>query len=512
MTSLTVSTSFHAPAQLDVDIVVAAVRLGADGPQLVGHPSLAYLQEQLVTLGATGKADELLRVAYLDGSRAGVALVGIGKAVTPDSARRAAGSAVRQLAGASSLALAFGLDDPAHVHAMVEGASIAAYSFTNYRHKTAAAVKAPVAAVTLCLTETEAQGTTQGTTSGATATVTAESIERIRIIAEQVALVRDLTNRSGGDLFPQALADAAVAAAEGAGGAVTVEVWDEKRLLAEGCGGIAGVGQGSSRPPRLVKVSYAPQGAKKHVALVGKGITYDTGGYSLKPAEAMSGMQNDMGGAAVVLGLVLTAARLQVPVRLTAWLCVAENMISSTAIRVNDVLTIRGGTTVEVLNTDAEGRLVMADGLVLASEEHPDALIDVATLTGAAIVALGRRTVGVMGDEALAGAIVAAGELTGEAHWHMPLPEELRGNLDSRFADMANVKVGNRDGGMLVAGIFLREFVGTLADGVTKIPWAHLDIAGAAVNEGPAYGYLAEGATGASLRTLLAAIEHRFVA
>jgi leucyl aminopeptidase len=223
-------------------------------------------------------------------------------------------------------------------------------------------------------------------------------------------------------------------------------------------------------------------------------------------------MQNDMGGAAVVLGLVLTAARLQVPVRLTAWLCIAENMISSTAIRVNDILTIRGGTTVEVLNTDAEGRLVMADGLVLASEEHPDALIDVATLTGAAIVALGRRTVGVMGDEALAGAIVAAGELTGEAHWHMPLPEELRGNLDSRFADMANVKVGNRDGGMLVAGIFLREFVGTLADGVTKIPWAHLDIAGAAVNEGPAYGYLAEGATGASLRTLLAAIEHRFVA
>jgi leucyl aminopeptidase len=498
MTSLTVSTSFHAPAQLDVDIVVAAVRLGADGPQLVGHPSLAHLQHQLVTLGATGKADQLVRVAHLDGSRASVALVGIGKAVTPDSARRAAGSAVRQLAGASSLALAFGLDDAAHVHAMVEGASIAAYSFTNYRQKTAASVKAPVAAVTVCLAEA--------------VTVTAESIERIRIIADQVALVRDLTNRSGGDLFPQALADAAVAAAAGAGEAVTVEVWDEKRLLAEGCGGISGVGQGSSRPPRLVKVSYAPQGAEKHVALVGKGITYDTGGYSLKPAEAMSGMQNDMGGAAVVLGLVLTAARLQVPVRLTAWLCIAENMISSTAIRVNDVLTIRGGTTVEVLNTDAEGRLVMADGLVLASEEHPDALIDVATLTGAAIVALGRRTVGVMGDEALAGAIVAAGELTGEAHWHMPLPEELRGNLDSRFADMANVKVGNRDGGMLVAGIFLREFVGTLADGVTKIPWAHLDIAGAAVNEGPAYGYLAEGATGASLRTLLAAIEHRFVA
>lgn len=493
MTSLSVTTSPAAPASLDVDVVVVASRIGDNGPELVAHSSLSALLAPLTAIGMTGKADELVRLPALDGSRASVAVVGLGKELSATTARRAAGSAVRQLAGAESIALAFGIDDETHVHAMIEGASIAAYSFTDYRAKTVAALKAPVRAVTVCTT----------------AAVSAEAIERIRVIADHVALVRDLTNRSGGDLYPQSFADAAIEAAAGA--PVTVEVWDEKKLAAEGCGGIIGIGQGSSRPPRLVTVSYAPAGAEKHVALVGKGITYDTGGISLKPAEAMNGMQNDMGGAAVALGLVLTAARLGLPVRLTAYLCMAENLVSSTAIRVNDILTIRGGTTVEVMNTDAEGRLVMADGLVLASETHPDAIIDVATLTGAAIVSLGRRTVGVMGDADLVGEIVAAGEQTGEPHWHMPLPEELRSQLDSRFADMANLKVGSRDGGMLVAGIFLKEFVGAGADG-TQIPWAHLDIAGAAVNEGPAYGFLAEGATGVSLRTLLTALEARFIA
>ena len=492
MSSLTVTTSAAAPASLDVDVVVIAARAGKDGPELVAHPDLAGLLPALTAVGLTGKADELVRLPSIEGSRASFAVVGLGAELTADTARRAAGAAVRQLAGTGSVALALGLDDESRVHAMVEGAMLAAYSFTDYRAKTASKVKAPVAAVTVC---------TQ-------ASVPDAALERIRVITDHVALVRDLTNRSGGDLYPQSFADAATEAAKGA--PVTVEVWDEKKLAAEGCGGIIGIGQGSSRPPRLVKVSYAPAGATKHVGLVGKGITYDTGGISVKPADAMNGMQNDMGGAAVLLGLILTAARLGLPVRLTAYLCMAENLISSTAIRVNDILTMRGGTTVEVMNTDAEGRLVMADGMVLASEENPDAIIDVATLTGAAIVSLGRRTVGVMGDDELAGAVVAAGRETGEPHWHMPLPEELRSQLDSRFADMTNLKPGNRDGGMLVAGIFLREFVGTRADGST-IPWAHLDIAGAAVNEGPAYGYLDAGATGVSVRTLLTVLEKHFV-
>lgn len=493
MSSLTVTTSAAAPASLDVDVVVIAARAGKDGPELLAHPDLSGLLPALTAIGLTGKADELVRLPSLEGSRASVAVVGIGAELTVDAARRAAGSAVRQLAGTGSIALAFGLDDAQHVHAMIEGASLAAYSFTDYRSTTKAKMKAPVGAVTVCTA----------------ASVPAETLERIRLVADHVALVRDLTNRSGADIYPQSFADAAVEAAKGA--PITIEVWDEKKLAAEGCGGIIGVGQGSSRPPRLVKVTYAPAGASKHVGLVGKGITYDTGGISVKPAEAMNGMHNDMGGAAVLLGVVLTAARLGLPVRLTAYLCMSENLISSTAIRVNDILTMRGGTTVEVMNTDAEGRLVMADGLVLASEDNPDAIIDVATLTGAAIVSLGRRTVGVMGDDELAGAIVAAGAQTGEPHWHMPLPEELRSQLDSRFADMVNMKPGNRDGGMLVAGIFLREFVGTRADG-SKIPWAHLDIAGAAVNEGPAYGYLDAGATGVSVRTLLTVLEQHYAA
>ncbi|MDX2025862.1 M17 family peptidase N-terminal domain-containing protein, partial [Microcella sp.] len=224
MTSLTVTTSPAAPSTLDVDVVVVAARQGADGAELVAHSSLAGLHDQLAAIGYTGKADELVRLPALEGSRASVAVVGLGATLSADAARRAAGSAVRQLAGTGSIALAFGLDDEADVHAMMEGASLAAYSFTDYRAKTASKVKAPVGAVTVCTT----------------AAVSAESMERIRIVAEHIALVRDLTNRSGGDLYPQSFADAAIAAAKGA--PVTVEVWDEKKLAAEGCGGIIGIG------------------------------------------------------------------------------------------------------------------------------------------------------------------------------------------------------------------------------------------------------------------------------
>ncbi|MGY6497465.1 MAG: leucyl aminopeptidase [Microcella sp.] len=490
MNGLTVSQHHDAFETVTADAVVVIARVSDSGPVLIADPAIGDVSSVLTELGFSGKADEVVRLPSRSGAGT-IVVAGLGDEVSATSVRGAVGTAIRQLAGRARVALALGQVDLELLMAAVEGAHLAAYAFTPYRAKSADAVKAPVAEVVVV----------------STATIDDEALTRIRTVAENIHLVRDLTNRSGGDLYPQALADAVVEAA--AGTSLQVEVWDEVRLAAEGCGGILGVGQGSSRPPRLIKISYAPDGVDHHIALVGKGITYDTGGYSLKPAEAMVSMQNDMGGAAVVFGLVRAAAQLALPVRLTAWLCVSENLVSSTAIRPNDILTIRGGTTVEVMNTDAEGRLVMADGLVLASEEHPDAIIDVATLTGAAIVALGRRTVGVMGDRELVGGIVEAGEATGEPHWAMPLPAELRSQLDSRFADMTNLKVGNRDGGMLVAAIFLREFVGTTADGASTIPWAHLDIAGAAVNEGPAYGYLAEGATGVSVRTLLHAIEQR---
>jgi leucyl aminopeptidase len=278
---------------------------------------------------------------------------------------------------------------------------------------------------------------------------------------------------------------------------VTVDVLDERALRRRGFGGILGVGQGSANPPRLVKVSYAGGGdAAPHLAIVGKGITFDSGGLSLKPAHSMITMKCDMGGAAAVLGAVQAIAAMGLPLRVTGWMPLAENMPSGTATRPSDVLTIYGGRTVEVLNTDAEGRLVLADAIVAACEERPDVLLDTATLTGAQIVALGTRTSAVMStSDALRSSVVAAAVDVGEAMWPMPLPEELRKSMDSQVADIANM--GDRYGGMLVAGLFLREFVG---DG---IPWAHLDIAGPAFNEADAYGYTPKGGTGASVRTLV---------
>jgi leucyl aminopeptidase len=493
MASPQLSIATTSALTLPVEVIVIGATSGKDGPTLVADdafvPASAGILANLVALGFTGRPDELLRLPATGGTSVPLAVIGLGSEVSAHSLRRAAGSAVRQLAGHAAVGLAFGITDHEQLLAIAEGAGLGSYSFTKYRVKSVAKAKTPVSSILIA----------------STTAVDPIALRNLSAVDSSIRLVRDLINTTGGDMFPDALAQVAVTLT--AGTAVTAEVWDEKRLAAEDCGGILGVGQGSSRPPRLVKLSYFPAGATKHVALVGKGITYDTGGYSLKPAEAMLGMHSDMSGAATLLGLMLAAAETSVEVRLTAWLCIAENLVSGTAIRPNDVLTIRGGTTVEVLNTDAEGRLVMADGLVLASEEHPDAVIDIATLTGAQVIALGNRTVGVMGDDSLVARIVEAGAAVGEPHWAMPLPEELRPNLDSRFADIANVMPGNRAAGMLMAGVFLREFVGTGADGETTIPWAHLDIAGPAVNDGGAYGYLSPGATAVSLRTLLATLK-----
>jgi leucyl aminopeptidase len=317
---------------------------------------------------------------------------------------------------------------------------------------------------------------------------------------EAVSIVRDLVTEVPNILSPEELARRVVELTKGT--TLTAEVLDEKALEKGGFGGILGIGAGSSRPPRLVVVRYAPKGAKRHVALVGKGITFDTGGLSIKPAQSMVGMKYDMTGAATAFAVTRAVAQLEVPIAVTAWLCIAENMPSGTAIRPNDVVTIRGGKTVEVTNTDAEGRVVLADGLVAASEEFPDAIIDIATLTGAARVALGDRIAGVMGDESLTGIINRASSLAGEETWTMPLPEYLLPILASDVADIANAKVGNTAGGMLIGGTFLREFVGKSKTG-EPIPWAHLDIAGPANNSASAYGFVPKGATGTMVRTLI---------
>ena len=323
----------------------------------------------------------------------------------------------------------------------------------------------------------------------------AEAVRRAEVLATAVALVRDLVNTGPSDLVPASFAARAEEIAAEAGLGITV--LEEQALAEGGYGGILGVGQGSVHPPRLVRLEYAPAQASKVLVLAGKGITFDSGGLSLKPAKAMETMKSDMGGAAAVLAAMQAIAALGLPVRVVGYLPLAENMPSGTAQRPSDVLTIYGGTTVEVLNTDAEGRLVLADALARAGADSPDVLVDVATLTGAQVVALGTRVAGVMAnDDALRDAVVDAAGRAGEAMWPMPLPEELRKGLESSVADLTNV-APDRNGGMLVAGLFLREFV------PPGVRWAHLDIAGPSFNDGPPHGYTPKGGTGAATRTLV---------
>ena len=255
----------------------------------------------------------------------------------------------------------------------------------------------------------------------------------------------------------------------------------------------------------MLHLSYSPAKAKKRFAFVGKGITFDTGGLALKPANGMEAMKADMSGAAAVVAAIFAIAQLKLPIAIDAWAPLAENMVSDTATRPSDVITIYGGKTVEVLNPDAEGRLVLADALIKAAEVGKkagglDAIIDVATLTGAQVVALGSRTSAVMtNDENFSGQFLTAANIAGESFWPMPLPVELRASLDSPIADLANI--GDRMGGMLVAGLFLKEFIDP------KTPWLHLDIAGPAFNEKTAHGYTPVGGTGIALRSLLCLAE-----
>ncbi|HVX69382.1 MAG TPA: leucyl aminopeptidase [Mycobacteriales bacterium] len=488
------STPLH---QVAADaLIIGVARKGrslvaAPGAETVDKALKKRLESALQALGATGKAGEVTRLATL-GATAAPTVVAVGLGDAPgrgetydaETIRRAAGAAARALAGAKRVATSLnavnGDGSLADLRAASEGLALGGYAFRAYRHASKAEHRAGIAAASLVVTDAKDKD--------AKAT-----IDRAAVIGEAVERCRDLVNTPASDLHPADLAAAAVELCGGAG--CNVEVLDEKALAAGGFGGILGVGQGAEHPPRLVRVEHAG-GTGPAVHLVGKGITFDTGGLSLKPSTAMEWMKADMGGAASVIATMWALAKLRVPVNVVGWLAIAENMPSGTAIRPSDVLTMYGGKTVEVLNTDAEGRLVMADAIVRASEEKPAAIVDIATLTGAALVALGSRLYAVMGnDEDLGAEIRAAAGSAGEQCWPMPLPDELRKSLDSDIADISNM--GDRFGGMLVAGLFLRDFV------PGGIPWAHLDVAGPAWNEGEAFGYTPKGGTGVPVRTLV---------
>ncbi|GAA3578627.1 leucyl aminopeptidase [Amycolatopsis ultiminotia] len=472
------------------DVVVIGTVQGEDGPALAPGAGVAdaafdgKLVEVLATLGATGKAEEIVKLPTLGKLRAGVVLaVGLGKekdgTVTAEQVRRAAGAASRALAGTDRAFVTLSALD---LQAAVEGTVLGTYAFTEYRSEKG---DGPLARVDFVSPDEGAPREHKATLKAATS------------IAESVIIARDLINTPPNDLFPASFADRAKKLAEANG--LDFEVLDEKVLKRKGFGGILGVGGGSTRPPRLLRVGWKPAKAGKKVALVGKGITFDSGGISLKPAAGMDDMTSDMSGAAAVLASVVLAAKLKYPLEVTAHIPLAENLPSGSAYRPGDVLTMYGGKTVEVLNTDAEGRLVLADAIVRAAEENPDYLIETATLTGAQVVALGNRTAGVMGSDEFRDRVAGIMQATGEGGWAMPLPDELRGDLDSRLADLANV-TGHRWGGMLAAGIFLREFV---AEG---LPWAHIDVAGPAFHKGGPYGYTAKGGTGVPVRSIAAVL------
>jgi leucyl aminopeptidase len=490
---LTVSTADARSAAADALII--GVTESPDGP-VPAHGSEdtdaalgGTLAATLAALGATGKQDELTKIASAGAVAAPlIVAVGLGQADQGgergrlESLRRAAGTAVRALAGPthssarpapSSIALSLPARDEAETEAVALGALLGRYSFTRYR-SSADGVAAPDLIVLSSV----------GAAAG-----------RAQELADAMILVRDLVNTSPADLYPETFAAEAQRVAVAAG--LEIEVLDHVALAGGGYGGITAVGQGSVHPPRLVRLAYRHPEATKTVVFAGKGITFDSGGLSLKPPKAMEAMKSDMSGAAAVLGALQAIAALKPVVNVVGYLAMAENMPGGGAQRPSDVITIFGGKTVEVLNTDAEGRLVLADALARSAEDAPDLLIDVATLTGAQLVALGPRIAGVMGsDDEVAAAIAEAARKAGEQAWPMPLPPELRKGLDSAVADLANV-AGERFGGMLVAGLFLKEFV---PDGVR---WAHVDIAGPAFHEGEPYGYTPKGGTGAAVRMLV---------
>ncbi|MCL2788003.1 MAG: leucyl aminopeptidase [Micrococcales bacterium] len=490
MTSLTL---FPGPyASVAADAIILPMEAGPSGPRLADAESwpkdaAQYLTSALAAVGATGKPGELVKLPAPDGFRARAVIVcGLpetkakpGDPTTPDQAealRRAAGEATRAAEGYEAVALAFPASDDHEVGAIGVGAWLGTYRFDAFR-----TTKKPALPTRLIIAGPAAKIPRAN-----------DALARASVICEQVTNGRDLVNTPANKLNPALVAERVKELAKPVG--ATVEVLDEEALAAGGYGGILAVGQGSINPPRLVKVSWKPPKVAYTLALVGKGITFDSGGLSLKPPKAQETMKCDMAGAATVLGAVLAAARFKLPIAVTAWLALAENMPSGKAQRPGDIITMLDGTTVEVLNTDAEGRLVLADAIVAARRDGADAIIDVATLTGNQVAALGERIAGVMGDSELREKVLAASRDVGEPLWPMPLPAPMKSELDSSIADVKNIAGPNA--GMLTAGLFLERFAG-------KTPWVHIDIAGPAFNTTKPYGHVPEAGTGWGIRTLI---------
>jgi leucyl aminopeptidase len=490
MTSYTLRTA--SPAKTRCDAVVVGVVQTDNGAEIArGGEDVAKaygrsLRPLLSTLGVTGKVGEVVKVPTSGTlSSALLVLVGLGKTPTPVAVRRAAGDAARAVTNAASVSIALPADSVELVRAVAEGYELGGYTFTAYKKEGAKGTPGEVVVLSPVARKKEVVA----------------AFEEAHVVARAVATTRDWVNTPPGDLTPPIFADTVAEATreltKGRGAPkVSIRVLDEKELAELGCGGILGVGAGSSAPPRMVELTYTPKGAKRHLGLVGKGITFDSGGLTIKPAQGMGDMKSDMAGAAAIVQATFAIATLGLPVRISAFVPMAENMVSGSSVRPGDVLSMYGGTTVEVLNTDAEGRLILADALVRATEQKPDVILDVATLTGHMVVALGDRITGVLGSEEVVDSVLAAASTAGEEMWPMPIPESMDERIkSSKIADLAQHD-WTRWGGGLFAAAFLREFTAGL-------PWAHLDIAGPSFNTGSAWGHVTPGGTGAAVATLV---------
>lgn len=471
------------------DLVVIGVCTGKGGalvPAPGGEPvATAYgrgFGPLLASMGFAGAFGETARIpsaGHLNAAQ--LLVVGLGErdALTTEKVRRAAGVAARSVGNVASVAVALPAVDPEHIRAVTDGFASGLYRFAGYATKPA---RSGVAEVVI-LSEAARR-------SDATA-----ALHSATVVAEHIGKARDWVNTPPNALVPSAFAAEIKKLNESS--AVSFDLITAAQLKKLGCGGIIGVGQGSANPPCLVKLTWAPADPVGSIALVGKGITFDSGGLTLKPGSSMPAMKSDMAGAAAVGAAVHAIAALEIPVTVTAYLPLAENMVGGTSMRPGDVLTMLSKQTVEVTNTDAEGRLVLADALTLAVREKPDAVIDVATLTGACVVALGDRIAGVFGDDSTVAAVQDAAERTGELYWHLPIPEEQRRSVrtESKVADLLQAN-WVRWGGALYAAAFLEAFV-------DDVPWAHLDIAGPSYNTGGPWGQMPSGATGFAVSTLV---------
>jgi leucyl aminopeptidase len=439
--------------------------------------------------GFVGKPGETLMVPVAGMGAKTALLVGVGARgeVSAATLRRAGAAIARRATSAPTVATTVAsatsksVSAEAAAYAVAEGLALGAYQYLAFK------TKGEPTKLRKAVLVTDGAG---GGGNGVTA-----ALARARIVTDAVAWARDIVNEPSLTKSPADFAASAKKLLAGKG--VTVTVLAEPQIRAQKMGGVIGVGQGSERPPRFVKVVYDPPGgrARGTLALVGKGVTFDTGGISIKPSDGMEAMKTDMGGAAAALGAMSALKAVGVEHRVVSYTPMVENMPSGSAIRPGDVLRMRDGQTVEVLNTDAEGRLILADALSWAVDEKPDAIVDLATLTGACVVALGEKIAGLMGnDDAWSAQVRDAADRAGEPMWPLPLPEDYRALLDSEVADLRNISTG-RYGGTLTAGLFLQAFVGDL-------PWVHLDIAGPA-RASADDGELTRGGTGFGVRTLI---------